>query len=432
MRVLTVAHNHPRFHPGGSELFAHALFHELAGRPDIAASYFLAGIEPGYRPESPGTAIQALPGESDVFLFRNPAFNPFLQSNIGLSRLYHDLAALVRELAPDVVFVNHLNHFGVEALQVIRRAVPAARIVLTLHDFYFICANDGQMVRTAGDGLCTRSGIDACRACFPERSQALFHLRELHIKRHLGLVDLFVAPSEFLRRRFVDWGIPEGKIEVIRNGMPHDDPAPVRAIGPDGPPTRFALFGNLRRTKGTLLAAEAVATLNRDTRSPATLDIFGAPLFQPDAFKQALDAAIARSAGAVRLHGGYRREDIPRLMAGVDWVIVPSLWWENAPLVIDEAFHHGRPVLSSDIGGMAEAVRDGVDGLHVPVGSLDAWTDTIRRAASDAGLWQRLAAGIRRPPSVGEAADGYLAAVRRLGGKSEGRRRAKRTPLAAS
>ena len=54
-------------------------------------------------------------------------------------------------------------------------------------------------------------------------------------------------------------------------------------------------------------------------------------------------------------------------MAEVDWVVVPSIWWENAPLVIQEAFRHRRPVICGDIGGMAEMVRDGVDGLHAPV-----------------------------------------------------------------
>ena len=55
-------------------------------------------------------------------------------------------------------------------------------------------------------------------------------------------------------------------------------------------------------------------------------------------------------------------------MAEIDWVVVPSIWWENSPLVIQEAFLHGRPVICSDIGGMAEKVRHGVDGLHFRVG----------------------------------------------------------------
>ena len=69
-------------------------------------------------------------------------------------------------------------------------------------------------------------------------------------------------------------------------------------------------------------------------------------------------------------------------MASVDWVVVPSIWWENSPLVIQEAFLHGRPVICSDIGGMAEKVDDGVNGLHFRTGDPRSLAQAIRRATS--------------------------------------------------
>ena len=68
-----------------------------------------------------------------------------------------------------------------------------------------------------------------------------------------------------------------------------------------------------------------------------------------------------------------------QIMADVEWVVVPSIWWENSPLVIQEAFAHGRPVICSDIGGMAEKVADGVSGLHFRVNDPVSLADTIRR-----------------------------------------------------
>lgn len=79
-------------------------------------------------------------------------------------------------------------------------------------------------------------------------------------------------------------------------------------------------------------------------------------------------------------------------MADVDWVVVPSLWWENAPLVILEAQAAGRPVIASGIGGMAEMVKDGETGLLVPPGDAAALAEALRTAAGDADLWARLAA----------------------------------------
>jgi glycosyltransferase involved in cell wall biosynthesis len=81
-------------------------------------------------------------------------------------------------------------------------------------------------------------------------------------------------------------------------------------------------------------------------------------------------------------------------MEHVDWVVVPSVWWENSPLVIQEAFLHRRPVICSDIGGMAEKVTDGVNGLHFAAGDPASLAETIARATGTSGLWQQLRDGI--------------------------------------
>jgi glycosyltransferase involved in cell wall biosynthesis len=93
----------------------------------------------------------------------------------------------------------------------------------------------------------------------------------------------------------------------------------------------------------------------------------------------------------------------------MDWVIVPSVWWENAPLVIQEAFAHGRPVICSDVGGMAEAVRDGVDGLHFGRGDARSLAQTMQRAIEQPGLWQHLVDGIEPVRTIQAAADEHLA-----------------------
>jgi glycosyltransferase involved in cell wall biosynthesis len=77
-------------------------------------------------------------------------------------------------------------------------------------------------------------------------------------------------------------------------------------------------------------------------------------------------------------------------MASIDWVVVPSAWWENSPLVIQEAFQNGRPVICSDVGGMAEKVTNGVDGLHFRVADPQSLAETIRRAAGSPDLWRKL------------------------------------------
>jgi glycosyltransferase involved in cell wall biosynthesis len=120
-------------------------------------------------------------------------------------------------------------------------------------------------------------------------------------------------------------------------------------------------------------------------------------------FAKALEAAPA-----ARHHGPYEAAVLPRLMAQIDWVVVPSIWWENAPLVIQEAFLHRRPVICGNIGGMAEMVRDGIDGLHATVGDPAGLAAVLRRAVETEGLWDRLAGNIRPPLTIEAAALRHL------------------------
>src|SRR6185503_11624350 len=103
-------------------------------------------------------------------------------------------------------------------------------------------------------------------------------------------------------------------------------------------------------------------------------------------FQQEFMDLLEESSDSVFLAGRYDNRDLPSLMEKVDWVVVPSRWWENSPLVIQEAFAHGRPVISSDIGGMAERVVHGVNGLHFRVGDPVSLAGTIGAAVREEGL----------------------------------------------
>ncbi len=82
------------------------------------------------------------------------------------------------------------------------------------------------------------------------------------------------------------------------------------------------------------------------------------------------------------------------LLSRVDCVVVPSVWWENSPLVIQEAFLAGVPVICSNIGGMAEKVKDRVNGLHFAVGDHFDLLDRILELAGSPELYARLVQGI--------------------------------------
>jgi glycosyltransferase involved in cell wall biosynthesis len=403
MRILVVAHNHPSFHPGGAETVAWDLHCRL--REQGHESFFLAGLDPIYRPEHAGTNLQALPDDPSVILFRSSGFDPFMQLQTRYDHLLFDLRWLLEDLKPDLVHVQHLNYFGVELLALIHRVLPATRIVYTLHDYLLICGNDGLMVRTGTDALCDRASPDRCYQCFPNKRPATFQVRKDNILRHLHYVDRFTAPSDFLRDRFVEWGLEPSRIEVCPNGLPDVQARPTEMRKQRN---RFAVFGNMRRTKGTLIAARAAVQAIERYGADLTLTLYGEAIFQQDEFKAELQELVDRAKGSIELAGRFERDQVPGLMASIDWAMCPSLWWENAPLVIQEAFAQKRPVICSDIGGMAEAVRHDVDGIHVRVGDVDEWARTMAVLADDSERWEAMSTAIRQPDDVSKMTEGFL------------------------
>ncbi|HVV80953.1 MAG TPA: glycosyltransferase family 4 protein, partial [Pseudolabrys sp.] len=359
-RILVVAHNHPAFHPGGTEIVAHDLFqaYKRAGWDAL----FLAATNQVHREARPGTSFQAVGDAADEIVLWAGHFDRFALSQIDLHGVVPDLVALLEEFRPDVVEIHHLLLVGAEFPALVRRVLPNARIVFMLHDYYPICANEGLMIRTRDHSRCLEASPDRCHACFPEMSAANFRLREINIKSHLAAVDTFISPSHFLKDRYVDWGIPADRIAVIENGHPVEDPVPHR-----GPPhvTRnvFGYFGNLNPWKGVNVLLDACRELAASDVD-FELRMHGAALFQSDGFTADLEAKFADVRDNVRRLGQYSRSDVPDLMSAVDWVIVPSVWWENAPLTIGEARFHGRPIIASGIGGMAELVDDERNGIH--------------------------------------------------------------------
>ena len=149
----------------------------------------------------------------------------------------------------------------------------------------------------------------------------------------------------------------------------------------------------------------AVRQLRAEGFTGFSVDLNGDNLrYASDAVRQEIETFLAEEAALpieeqiVRLNGAYHVDDLSGRMAQVDWCVVPSTWWEIFGLVISEAWMFGKPVLCSNVGGPAERVQDEVAGLHFAVGDHRALARTMRRAATEEGLWERLAAGVPTPP----------------------------------
>ncbi len=350
--MLVASHGHPAVTRGGAEIAAYMQFQALAEEPGTEA--FFLGSQRGRPEPCRGEPISQPFEDTREYLYVGGAFDWFRLAN-------HDptfpraFTALLHALQPDILHLHHVLEFGVESLLLARRALPRLRIVLTLHEYLLICHHHGQMIKRPSRALCHRARPDECHACFPELEPSDFTLRTLYIRRFLDLVDEFVAPSRFLAERLVAWGLPTARVRISRNLVRPGRPAPTRQ--PDGMLV-VGFFGQISALKGVGLLLDAATLLQEAGRRDVRFEIHGTMAGQPAELLDDLPARLATPPRIVRISGPYLPEQVDDLMAGVDAVCVPSVWWENAPTVMAEAHRNHRMVICSDIGGMAECAAE--------------------------------------------------------------------------
>ncbi|SHM03946.1 glycosyltransferase family 4 protein [Vreelandella subglaciescola] len=440
-RVLVMAHGHPDFALGGGELAAYNLFKSLRDDDTIDQAWFVARHDSGNGP----TGALTLRRENE-YLWQQSLGNSFLLKAANSHAIWNDFRQLIRVMKPTVVNLHHYFHLGIELLRVIKEEDPDIRVVLTLHEYMAICHQQGQMVKRGSNKLCFSSSLEDCHRCFPEFTKEQFWLRRSFIGHHFDYVDHFISPSHFLKQRYVEWGIAEEKISVIENGQspePKLSPRPLPAVSEEKDDTgeryekddvrsgsslecdtskvrrklrkptrnRLAFFGQINPFKGIDVLMHAMLSMTREDRDKFVVEVHGANFeHQADDFKNSVMsmANTLMEEGSLRWVGPYEPFQVRERMRNVDWVIIPSIWWENSPMVIQEAFVNGRPVIASDIGGMKEKITHEVDGLHFEARNPLSLAETLKRAAAmtDAD-WTTLHEGIKAPLSYQKSAEKY-------------------------
>lgn len=422
LRVLVVSHGHPTMSLGGAEVASHNLHKGLNTLPGVESIYLARVGHPV--PRHGASALMSMRLAVDEVLFHADDYDHFFLSNGDTEAIRRDLLRFVGDLSPHVVHFHHVIGIGLEALYAIREALPRSLIVITLHEYLAICHNHGQMVKRPSGQLCNKASPINCHGCFPDIPVSRFLKREQFLRGMLDLADAFISPSMFLATRYVEWGIEAEKLSVIENGIVVKEPAPVRDL-PAGTArrNRFAYFGQMTPFKGVDVLIDAVSRVPQDIwGEDSCLMIYGGNLErQPAEFQERVKKLIDDAGRRVRFYGAYQNADMPRLMRSVDWVVLPSIWWENSPVVIQEALHHRRPIICSDIGGMAEKVRDVTDGLHFRAGSAQDLADRLIEVLNEPKVWERLHTTMRSPMSHIDSAREHADLYRRLHEEKQGR-----------
>ncbi len=426
LKVLYVVHGFPPDTWAGTEVYTLNLAREIKSR----------GHEVVILARSPASKSVADGGPAE-FSVREDMFEDLRVLRItnraqprNLKESYWDVRAdaafrrVIAQERPDVVHFQHLIHLSASLVEVAREeGLPT---LLTLHDYWALCARV-QLIRP--DGVrCEENQGAGCFLCVKNvhfdripaakvAGNVLGPVAELAAElvgrgeykdmmdRHEVLpaafasADLRVSPSRFLRKKFVDTADFDPHTLVFSaNGM-RTDHVTVADKRPDPKGrVRFGFVGTLVWYKGgevMLKAMRRLAGVN------CVLNVFGD--FKPETDQH--HAALRDLAGPnVAFRGRFDNAKLAEVYAEIDVLIVPSVWFENAPITIHEAHLLRTPVVASDIGGMAEFVRDGVDGLHFGAGDDADLAAKLRRFVDEPELAERLSRDFPHIKSIHEDA----------------------------
>jgi len=190
-----------------------------------------------------------------------------------------------------------------------------------------------------------------------------------------------ICPTEFVRSIFSRWGLPKEKVRLIEHGIePPTDSLPGRTK--DG--LNFLYLGGIAWQKGLHTLIQAFQSLGS---VPATLTICGDEQAFPD-YARALREMVGDP--SITFQGLIPRSQLWSTLAQADVVVIPSLWYEVSPLVVEEAFAAGVPVIASGIGALAEKVRHGVDGFLFPPGNVAHLSQLLREIVANPSILEGL------------------------------------------
>lgn len=314
------------------------------------------------------------------------------------------LRAIIERDRPDVLHTHLIDGFSASIWGRARNAgVP---VLHTAHDYHLLCPR--AFLLTADWKPCAR----------PRAHCRLYRRWHIGTTRH---VDLFASPSRFLLDKHERAGLCSKAKTIVHNGIPlPDDRHAIRENRDGESRTRFLMLSRLTVEKGVSVVLDAMALLPPDI--PVELTIAGkGPL------EEQVRAAAAAD-GRIRYLGFLDGEAKTAALTRAGYLLLPSLWYENAPVTIVEAAAYGLGLIGSDIGGIPEFVEPNETGFLFPPGDARAlagiMTQVATRPATLPGLAGRSATLARRftIETMAQAYENHYAALSALG----------RSPMAAA
>lgn len=384
LKIVIAVHHFPPTFKGGAEWRAHRTAKWLQSQGHTVKVICVDAVD-----DTQTDTLRAVDDEFDSLpvrrLFLNLANapdpmkweydNPWIEQHLS-----HYLA----EFKPDLVHLISGYLMTSAAIRAIKdQQIP---LVATLTDFWFLCPRH-TLQRTSG-ALCPENTSLDCVRCDLEKQRryrlpaqkmptatdavwqgakylpeiavkvAKIDQRRVALREALSMVDIAISPSNFLMQTYIRKGFQAKTMLFMRQGLKHIPQAPPEKI--DSEVLRVGYIGGIAEHKGVGVLVEAFFKLNQST-PPAQLKLYG----DTTKFSEFFQELQTKTASHPEIHfkGTFDNQQIGQIHAELDVLVVPSTWYENSPNVILEAFAYRTPVITSDLGGMAELVTHQHTGL---------------------------------------------------------------------
>jgi len=279
------------------------------------------------------------------------------------------IARLLDKERPDIAHLHLFQHQLSPSIlpEIKKRGIP---IAYTVHDYKPLCPNyklfsAGKPCEECKGGKYYHCFFNKCTK--DSRAASLVNTIEMYFHRlrnYYNHIDIFIAPSDFLRNKMIDFGFDESKIVHIPNFVNLE----ANNFTDKEEGRYFIYFGRLSEEKGIITLVKAMSKVKE-----ATLLIVGTGPLESE-IKQMVKTAKLNN---VRLLGFRSGEDLKAIVQGSMFSILPSEWYENNPLSILESFANTKAVIGSKIGGIPELIDENVNGLLFEPGNDEELAEKI-------------------------------------------------------
>jgi glycosyltransferase involved in cell wall biosynthesis len=342
----------------------------------------------------------------------------------------------IQELEPDLVHFYHLQRLSASVIDVCREmGIPA---VFTATDFWLVCPTNQLLLHDRSRCLGPDKGMVNCvrhlaaisegkrigaildrlpdwlMAVFirwaqcavfgPERRYAslvrALAVRPAFMEKRVNQINMVLVATRFMGEMLRRHGLEAGRIRHVPFGIDHAHIACVSAKGTT-PHLRIGFIGTLYCHKGAHVLLEAVRLLPPEM--PLKVKIYG-ELEQFPKYARTLQSTAGND-HRIEFCGTFSNPRIGVIFSGLDVLVIPSLWYENSPLILSFAQAARVPVVATDSEGMKEQIASGENGFLFEKGDVKGLASIIRMLCNDRSVVKHLSDHARQPKSISSYVD---------------------------